>query len=141
MLTRLNFTRNPYVSSVFLCAVAFVLLNAPAFAVDTTNDGAMTVLSMEEMESLAGGSGHHKGPKIYPAKSACDTGWRRCPSPSTRRYRDCACEGSLQSQPCSTHYNGVPLWKDYSCRRDWILRCAVASATGAQGGIRYKCNN
>lgn len=56
MLTRLNFTRIPYVSLFAFCTVAFVLLNALVFAMDTTNDGNMTVLSMEEMESLAGGA-------------------------------------------------------------------------------------
>ena len=63
MLTRLNSTRTPYVSLFAFCAVAFVLLNAPVFAMDTTNDGNMTVLSMEEMETLAGGSYYSKNPQ------------------------------------------------------------------------------
>ena len=138
MLTRLTFTRSPYVSSVCLCAVAFVLLNASTFAVDTTtNDGEMTVLSMEEMESLAGGSSHHQGPRKLPGKTACSTGWS-CPSPSDDEYEDCNCTGPLQSEPCSTHYIGI-LWKEFSCKRDWIARCTKAAATGFSGGRRYEC--
>ena len=80
MLTRFNCTPNQFVYSVFLCAIAFTLLNPPVYAADTTNDGAMTVLRMEEMESLAGGQSY-PGPRSFPGSSACSTGWS-CPSPS-----------------------------------------------------------
>lgn len=137
MLTRLDFTRNSYVSSVFLCTMAFVLLNAPAFAVDITNDGAMMVLSMEEMESLAGGPSY-PGPYHMSGKSACSTGWS-CPSPQDTVYTDCNCTGPPRSKPCSTHYIGI-LWKEYSCKRNAFRRCTKNYPTGNSGGRRYKCS-
>ena len=138
MLTQLSFVPRTYVLSVFLCIIALMLLNTSGYAADATNDGAMTVLSMEDMGSLAGGA--HRGPNWSSYREACSGGWSSCPSISTRTYRDCSCTGPLQSQPCSTHWNGVPLWKDFSCGRDWIGRCKRDGATGAQGGIRYRCS-
>lgn len=138
MLTQLDFTRNHYVSSVFFCTMAFMLLNAPAFAVDTTDDGAMTVLSMEEMESLAGGQSY-PSPNWKKYKEACQGFWS-CPGQSKREYRTCSCTGPPKSQPCSTHYNGTPQWKRFSCKRNWLLQCSINNPTGAQGGTRYRCN-
>ena len=139
MLAQLNFTRTLYASSVFLCAVAFVLLNARAFGMATTNDSAMTVLSMDEMESLAGGPSYPTSPEWKKKVEACQGFWS-CPGKSKRKHRTCSCTGPPASKPCSTHWNGVPQWEWFHCKRNWLLQCSINNPTGASGGTRYRCN-
>ena len=138
MLTQLNFPRTPFVSILFFCTVAFVMLKNPVFALDTTNGGNMTVLSMEEMQSIAGGP-TYPGPNWKKEVKACQGFWS-CPGKSKRTHRTCSCTAPPRSTPCSTHYNGTPLWEWFHCKRNWLLQCSIDVATGARGGDRYKCN-
>ena len=135
MLTRLNLTRNPYVPAMFLCAVAFVLLNASVFAVDTTNDRTMTVLSMEEMEHLAGGP--YRSPKDVPATSAyCGSLCGFCSYDAYYTFKTCFCNGPSTVPYCMEVENGAG-WSRYRCGCS-LWSCSTKFFMG-KGGTRYKC--
>ncbi len=135
MLTRLNFTRNSYVSLFAFCTVAFVLLNAPVFAMDTPSNGTMTVMSLQEMELLAGGS--YREPNWVDASStSCGSLCGFCSPDMYYIFRTCFCNGPTIVPYCAEKASGHG-WSRYSCGCA-LWSCDTKFFMGT-GGTRYRC--
>ena len=137
MLTRLNLTRNPYVPAMFLCAVAFVLLNVPVSVADTSVNFGMTVLSVEDMESLGGGFGVCRNPNWRDSIEAdCGSVCGFCASEAYHTFKTCFCDGSYDNKVCEEEEGGK-LWSRYGCGCA-LWSCSTKFFAGS-GGTRYRC--
>lgn len=139
MLTRFNFTAKSVVSFVFLCVVALIVLNTPVFATDTTPGTDMTVLSMEEMDQLAGGNGVQYYTPVWYETTYPDC-WGICffcPEVDYLAYSTCVCAGSPTSQYCKEEVKGFG-WIEYDCGC-WFPTCNITGLNG-YGGTAYYCD-
>ena len=135
MLIRLSFAPKPFVFSVCLFTMAFVLLNVPVFAADSTRDAGMAVLSMDEMETLAGGSYRSKNPQpSIPAN--CGSWCLSCADVAYNVFSTCFCNGSTSVPYCVEQARGVA-WSKYKCGCA-LTGCSTKYYLG-RGGTRYKC--
>ena len=141
-----NFVSSQKLLNLLVLSIAVsILLSLSLPAVAEVNSPTMTVLNMEEMSQIAGGTC-----KVVKSTMGGDVG--RCESSGTK------CSGGLQcgTNPytiiyCSDYCESVisggyyecycddrrPAWQSYNCQKCWLFWCN--SARGRKGGVRWDC--